>query len=255
MHAAFSRDGDRLKPATSVNLRDLILGGLLLALSLIAISIPVAAQQPDAPRGVTVVGLGEVRAKPDLAVVRIGVVSQGATARAALDENNKSMQAILAALSGQAIAEGDVQTSQFTVQPRYHHDPEGQDPPRIDGYEVSNQVAVTIRNLDSLGAVLDLAVGVGSNQILGIDFTLADPEPKRDEARRLAVADARRKAELYAEAAGLELGAIHTIAEQARLGPPEPMYARSEMAVSATVPIAEGQQVVAVEVTISWDFR
>ena len=239
----------------SVHMRNLILGGLLLALSLVAIAIPVAAQQPEPPRGVTIVGRGEVRAKPDLAVVRIGVVSQGATARAALDENNRAMQAILAALSDQAIAERDVQTSQFSVQPRYHHDPENQAPPRIDGYEVSNQVAATIRDLEKLGAVLDLAVSVGSNQVLGIDFSLADPEPRREDAGRLAVKDAMRKARLYAEAAGIELGPIRVIAEQARLGPPEPVYGRMEMAADASVPIAAGEQAIAVEVTITWDIR
>lgn len=236
-------------------MRNLILGGLLLALSLFAIAVPVAAQQLDPPRGVTIVGVGEVRAKPDLAVVRIGVVSQGATARAALDDNNKAMQAILTALKGQAIAGRDVQTSQFNVQPRYRHDPENQDPPRIDGYEVSNLVAVTIRHLDKLGAVLDLAVSVGSNQILGIDFMLADPEPRRDEARKLAVEDAVRKARIYADAADIVLGPIRTISEQARLGPPGPVYGRMEMAADASVPIAEGEQAIAVEVTITWDIR
>ena len=231
-------------------MRSLILAGLSLALSLAA--VPGAAQQPEAAPGLTVLGVGEVRARPDLAVVRIGVVSQAATARAALDQNNAAMRQIMGALAEQGIAERDLQTSQFTVQPRDRHDRNGEAPPRIDGYEVSNQLAVTVRDLDGLGPVLDRAVSVGSNQILGIELTIADPEPRRDEARRLAVEDAVRKAQIYAEAAGIELVAIRAITEQARPGPPQPVYRRMEMA-DASVPIAEGEQAIRVEVTIVWD--
>lgn len=232
-------------------MRFMLLAGLALVLGLAP--LPLGAQEIDPPLGVTVVGVGEVRAKPDLAVVRIGVVSQAATARAALDANNAAMRDIMAALAEQAIAGRDAQTSQFSVQPRYRHDPNNQLPPRIDGYEVSNQLAVIIRDLDRLGPVLDLAVSVGSNQILGVEFSLADPESRRDEARRLAVADALRKAELYTTAAGIELGAIRAITEQAHANPPQPLYRRMEMSAEASVPIAEGEQAIAVEVTISWD--
>jgi uncharacterized protein len=230
-------------------MRTSILAGLTLALWLAA--EPAVAQQPDRLSGLTLTGVGEVRARPDLAVVRVGVVSQAATARAALDDNNEAMRAVMAALQEQGIAERDMQTSQFTVQPRYRHDQAGEAPPRIDGYEVSNQLAVTVRDLDGLGPVLDQAVSVGSNQILGVTFDLADPEPRRDEARRLAVEDAMRKARIYAEAADVGLGPIRAMTEQARFDPPQP-YQRMEMAQSS-VPIAEGEQVVTVEVTISWD--
>jgi hypothetical protein len=231
-------------------MRTLILAGLSLALSLAA--VPGAAQQLEAPPGLTVSGVGEVRARPDLAVVRIGVVSQAATARAALDDNNAAMRAIMSALAEQGITARDLQTSQFTVQPRYRHDRSGEAPPRIDGYEVSNQLAVTVRDLDRLGPVLDQAVRVGSNQILGVEFSLDDPEPRRDQARRLAVQDAVRKAKIYAEAAGIDLGPIRAIIEQAQPGPPQPVYRRMEMA-DASVPIAEGEQAITVEVTVVWD--
>ena len=231
------------------DMRIVILACLSLAFSLAA--QPLAAQEPGPQRGLTVVGTGEVRAKPDLAVVRLGVVSQAATARAALDANNEAMAALLGALERQQIAERDVQTSQFVVQPRYQHDPEGRDPPRIDGYEVSNQVAVTVRDLDRLGEVLDEAVSVGSNNILGVEFGLADPEPRRDEARRLAVEDARRKAEIYAEAAGLALGPVRSISEEVRPGPPQPVYRMAT--AEASVPIAEGEQAITIEVTVNWD--
>lgn len=231
-------------------MRILILAWLSIAFSL-AVQ-PVAAQEPDPQRGLTVIGTGEVRTRPDLAVVRLGVVSQAATARAALDANNEAMAALLAVLERRSIAERDVQTSQFVVQPRYHHDPEGREPPRIDGYEVSNQLAVTVRDLDRLGEVLDEAVSIGSNNILGVEFGLANPEPRRDEARRLAIADARRKAEIYADAAGLALGPVRSISEEVRPGPPQPAY-RMETA-EASVPIAEGEQAITIEVTVNWNF-
>ena len=231
-------------------MRTLLLAGLSLALSLAA--VPGAAQQLEPPRGLTVSGVGEVRARPDLAVVRIGVASQAATARAAHDDNNAAMGAIMSALAEQGVAERDVQTSQFTMQPRYRHDPQGEAPPRIDGYEVSNQLAVTVRDLDRLGPVLDRAVRVGSNRILGVEFTIADPEPRRDEARRLAVEDAIRKAQVYAEAAGIDLGSIRAVTEQTRAGPPQPVYRRMERA-DASVSIAEGEQAITVEVTVVWD--
>ena len=254
MRAAIGRDGARFHSTTGPShMRTSILAGLMLALCLAPALAPppAAAQQPDRLRGLTLVGVGEVRARPDLAVVRVGVVSQDATARAALDKNNQAMRAVMAALQDEGIAERDMQTSQFTVQPRYRHDQAGEAPPRIDGYEVSNQLAVTVRDLDALGPVLDQAVSVGSNQILGVEFDLADPEPRRDEARRLAVEDAMRKANVYAEAAGVELGPIRSMTEQSRLDPPQP-YQRMEMAQSS-VPIAEGEQVVAVQVTVTWD--
>jgi uncharacterized protein len=235
-------------------MRMLILAGLSLALSLAA--TPLAAQQADPPSGLMLTGVGEVRARPDLAIVRIGVVSHAATARAALDDNNRAMEAVMAALGDQDIAERDLQTSHFNIQPRYRYDRNHEGPPRIDGYEVSNQLAVTIRRLDRLGAVLDLAVSAGSNQILGIEFGLADPKAQRDEARRLAVRDAVRKAQLYAEAADLVLGPIRAVIEQARPGPPQPVHLRMQAVVEdASVPIAEGEQSIAVEVTISWDIR
>jgi uncharacterized protein len=237
-------------------MRSEVLAAVLLALVL---AVPLAdvavAQQAEAPRGLTLVGVGEVRARPDMAVVRLGVVSQAATARAALDDNNRDMQAILDALRDQGVAARDVQTSSFTVQPRYRHDRNGEQPPRIDGYEVSNEVAVRVRDLDRLGAVLDQAVSVGSNRVLGVAFTLSDPEPRRDEARRIAVEDAIRKARVYTQAAGLDLGPIRSMSELDRSGPPEPVFRQMEMAADASVPIAEGEQVIEVEVTINWDIR
>ena len=158
------------------------------------------AQAPDRPlRTLTMTGTGEMRAKPDTAIVTLGVMSRADTARAALTANNAAMTAILSSLEAAGIAKKDIQTSNFSVNPVYDYDNTGAKPPRITGYDVSNQLAVTVRKLDTLGTILDEAVSKGSNQIYGITFTIDDPRALEDEARKSAVQDAVRKAKLYAE--------------------------------------------------------
>lgn len=203
---------------------------------------------------ITMQGRGEVKATPDMAVVAIGVTRHAASAREALDANNEAMQQVLASLKAQGIEERDVQTSSFTVAPRYVYPPN--DAPKPDGYEVSNQVTVRLRDLAKLGPLLDQAVTDGSNQIQGVSFAIAEPEPLADEARKLAVADALRKAKLYAEAAQVRLGPITQIQEQGGYRPPQPFLKGMRMAAEASsVPIAQGEQSIEVEVSISWEIR
>ena len=216
------------------------------------------AQAPDRPlRTLTMTGTGEMRAKPDTAIVTLGVMSRADTARAALTANNAAMTAILSSLEAAGIAKKDIQTSNFSVNPVYDYDNTGAKPPRITGYDVSNQLAVTVRKLDTLGTILDEAVSKGSNQIYGITFTIDDPRALEDEARKSAVQDAVRKAKLYAGAAGVVLDAIQSISEQ-MARPPQPVYMkaqRMEAAADASVPVAEGEQVVSIDVSITWTIR
>jgi uncharacterized protein len=159
-------------------------------------------------------------------------------------------------LKQSGIDEKDIQTSNFAVNPVYVYDQSNQQPPKITGYEASNQVTVTIRKLPDLGMVLDRAVSKGSNQIHGIAFSVAEPEPLQDQARRLAVADATRKAKLYAEAAGVTLGNITMISEQIAM-PPVPVYAKAQRmdAAAASVPVEAGEQLIQVQLNISWEIR
>lgn len=236
---------------TTPMIRALSLASLLV---LTGLAGPAVAQEPASSlRLLTITGHGEVKARPDMAVVRLGVVTQAAAARQALDDNNKAMQAILAALAEEGFAQQDLQTSNFSVTPRYDYG-SGQDrPPRIDGYEVSNQLAVTVRDLGKLGAVLDRAVSLGANQIFGIAFAVSEPEGLRDQARRMAVSSALSKANLYAAAASVDLGPVHSIAESSAVRPPQPAYQmRMAAEAAAAVPIVEGEQVIEVEITMSW---
>lgn len=221
---------------------------LAIALSLIAATAQAAEEER---RTLTVTGTGEVSAAPDMANVDLGVTSQADTARAALDANTAAMNEVMQALKDLGIAEKDIRTSGFNVQPRYRHDPQRPQSPEITGYEVSNTVHVSVRALAGLGRLLDTVVSRGSNTINGLSFGFADRERIVDEARRAAGADARRKAELFAEGLGVRLGPIVAVSEAGGGQGPVPVFART-MAMEAAVPIATGEQTVSASVTVSW---
>ena len=210
-------------------------------------------------RTIVLAGHGEMRSPPDMAVVNVGVTSTAATAREALDANNKTMEALLAALRASGIEAKDVQTANFSVAPRYDYNQNSQ-PPKVVGYDVSNTVAATLRALDKLGPTLDKLVGLGSNQINGISFTIADPQPLQDAARKAAIADARRKAVILAEAAGVSLGDVMNISETGGYQPPVPVLSKAVRmdaagAAPGSVPVAEGEQLVSADVTVTWAIK
>ncbi len=207
-------------------------------------------------RTVSVSGHGEVLAVPDLASVSVGVTSFADTARAALSANNKTMADLRSLLKEAGIAERDTSTSNFAINPRYDYGQGGTQPPKIVGYDVTNTVTITARKIDTLGDLLDKAVSAGSNQIFGISFAISKPDDMLDEARKLAVADARRKAEIYASASAVKLGAILSIVENGGILPPVPMMAKALRAEAASdVPIAQGEQTLAVDVSIVWEIK
>jgi uncharacterized protein YggE len=212
-----------------------------------------ADKNPLLGRSITVVGTGEASAKPDMAEISMGVVTQAATAGEALSANNAAMDRLLKLLAGSGIADKDVQTTQFSVSPQYRHEPRGQAPPTITGYNVTNQVRVKVRQMASLGKVLDQAVGEGANQVHGISFSVAEPESLLDAARRDAVGDAKRRAQLYAEAAGVKVGRVLLIQEQAPRFPQPQMMAMSARAGGGgAVPIASGEQEFRASVTVTY---
>jgi uncharacterized protein YggE len=221
-------------------LKPLALGALA---ALILLAAPAAAQQEDVVRRIVVTGTGEVRARPDIAIISAGVVVQSATASAALAENSRAMNAVLQQLRTSGLAAEDVQTSQFSVTPLYETQPPEREttaPPRIVGYQVSNRVSARVREIDRLGAVLDALVSAGATNIEGPLFDIANPAQLLGEARDAAVADALARARRYAAAAGVELGEIISIEEAGSFAPPPRPMMRAE-AMSADVPIAPGQ--------------
>lgn len=233
-------------------------GAIATALSVLALStLPARAETEPPAATLSLQGSAEIAARPDRAVVTTGVVSEAETARAALDENSAALARVIATLKDAGIEDRDIATSGFSVQPRYHY-PQRNDrsePPRIVGYQVSNQVTVRIRDLDLLGPVLDQVVTEGANQIHGIAFEVSDADRRLDEARADAVADARRKAEIYAEAAGVRLLRVRAISESVRGDqPPQPMMMRSmAMDMAEAVPVEAGTQMLRVRVDITWE--
>lgn len=232
----------------------------LAAVILAAALAPLPALADDPGPTIAVTGHGEVMAAPDTAYITSGVTTRGETAAAALEANSLAMQDILETLTAAGIAERDIQTSNFSVNPNYVYsdsrDEEGYTrPPRIDGYQVSNTVTVRVRDLDSLGAVLDRAVSVGANTINGISFTIDDPSELLDHARKSAFSDARAKAELYAEEAGVDLEGLYSITEISGATPPRPlaMEAQAFDRAAASVPIAQGELSFSINVQVVWE--
>jgi len=227
----------------------------LAALTVLALAIsPLANAQEPPVRTIVVSGTGEASAVPDQAQVSAGVVSQAATAEAALDANTAAMERVFAALEAAGIEERNIRTSNFSVSPEY--EPYRQDNPeqrRIIGYQVSNQVTAIVEEIDELGETLDALVRSGANQLNGISFSISDPKPLEQEARRAAVQDAIAKAQTLAEAAGVTLGQILSIQEGGGgYQPPGPIFMRAEALSAAPVPVAPGESTLSVSVSLTY---
>jgi uncharacterized protein YggE len=205
--------------------------------------------RPPSP-SIAVEGSGSAAAPPDVAQISAGVVTQSATAAQALAANNASMDKVLKAVSALGIASKDVQTTSVSVVPqrRQQGRPDGS-PPEIVGYEVSNQVRVTVRDLGALGRLLDELVGQGANVLGGVSFSVADPAPLLDQARVKAMADARHRAEVYATAAGVKVGRLLAVREGTAA---IPRLERPFLRAAGPVPIAPGEQEVQVSVSVTY---
>jgi len=210
---------------------------------------------PQAPRTLTVTGAGEAAAAPDMAVLSIGVETEGATAADALRDNSEKMRAVIDKLKALGVAERDIQTSGLSVNPRYDYKARGETP-RLIGFVASNTVTAKLRDLEEAGAILDQTVQVGANTIRNLSFAFSDPQPLYDAARRDAVAHARSKAELLSEAAGVRLGPVLTIHESQAYAPSPPLaMARMEAAADVSVPLQGGESVVTANVTIVYEIE
>lgn len=215
---------------------------LILAAALIA--SPALA---DDKGRIIMTGTASVSAVPDQAIVTAGVVTNSDSARAALSENTKKMSQVFAALKDINVEDRDVSTSNFNISPNWEHGPNGS---RQKGYQVSNQVTVRLRDVTFVGAALDTLVRAGANQAGGVQFLVEDQDTLLDTARAEAVAKAKARATLYADAAGVKLGKIVEITEGGAPGP-MPMFA-SRTASMEAAPIAAGEQDLSVSVTITW---
>ncbi len=210
-----------------------------------------ALAQTVPPPAISVSGEATVSVAPDQAQIDGGVTSDGKTAREASEANNAAMGKVLLALKGAGIEEKDYQTSRLSLQPQYAPNRTGSSP--ITGYRASNRVTIRLRDVTKVANVIDVLVGAGANDIGGINFTVSQPSKHLDEAREKAVADARRKAEIFARAAGVTLGEPLSISEE---GAPAPMF-RGKLAapMAAGAPVAQGEETLSVTVNVSWAIK
>jgi uncharacterized protein YggE len=231
---------------------------LLAATFLILVSGMTWADDDEPYPRILVTGQGSVDIAPDMAMLVLTVTREAETARQALDANSSAMSDVLAAMKAEGIKARDLQTSGFSIQPKYFYSQQKssgtREPPSIVGYTVRNSLNVRVRDIGILGQILDKSVTLGVNEGGNISFTNDDPSAAITKARIMAVKDATSRAQTLAEAAGVKVGKLLEISEQSFSPRPMPM-ARAErsMAMAAdSVPVAAGENTYRVSVKVSF---
>jgi len=227
----------------------------VVAAAAFAAASPTLAQEPKsaAEARVIVFGEGSANVTPDYAQIRSGVTSNGKTAKEATDANSKLIAAVTAALLNSGVEQKDIRTSRFSAQPLYVHQQNAE--PKFSGFSATNQLTVTIRQIAKLGDILDRLVTAGATDVGAIEFLQSDPAQALDGARQAAIADARHKAELYAQAAGLNLGPVVWITEDIGSGnaPSSPLAAKRVAGAAAMpVPISPGEDTLRVVIAVGY---
>ncbi len=226
--------------------------------TLLALAAPLAAQTPspeDVVPILSVQGTGEARVAPDEATVRLGVVAQAPTARAAQEQVNKAANAVLEAIRALKIEAKDIQTSDLSLSPLYSQGRgEEQQAPRITGYQANNTVTVRTEDLSKVGPVIDAGLSAGANTLEGVVFGLRNDEAARAAALTSAVRAARTKAEALAQALQVRLAGIVEVTEGgvSVYPPPMPKFGRMAMEMAADTPVSAGQVGVQASVTIRY---
>jgi len=219
---------------------------------------PASAQirllEANPERSIEVTGEASIEAAPDFATVTLGVTTTSKEAGDAMAANAKAVNALIAALKSEGVAAADIQTSSLSVSPSFSNPAPGSATvPAIVGYNVENMVTVTVHDLSRLGALIDKAAASGANAMYGVAFGKDNLSAVLDKARPLAVADAKRKADIYAAAAGARVGRLMELAERGG-GEPAPLPRRVyASAKAAATPIEPGQDKLTVTVTARYE--
>ncbi len=237
-------------------------GALALLLATAAVAPAAVAQTPPAGAAsmfnattLNLTAYGETRVAPDKATINLGVVTEAPTAAGALSANGERMNSVIAALRKAGIAEKDIQTSGLNLSPQYDY--VQNEPPRLRGYQASNQVTVTVNDLARLGGAVDATVKAGANQVNGISFGLQDPTAAENAARHEAVKALGAKAALYGQATGHRISRLVSLSEGGGYSVPPPMpmvqYARMEKADASGTAISGGELSVRIDVTALYE--
>lgn len=224
-----------------------------IAAAVFAAAVPARAQQqPSEPAArIIVTGEGSVHVAPDYAEIGCGVTTKAKTAKEATDANSKAMNAVAAALHGAGIEQKDIQTTRFSLQPVYAP-PQPNAEPKLTGFSVANEFRVTVRQIGNIGDILDRLIAAGATDAGSVEFLHSDPAKALDRARTAAIADAKRKAQLYAQAAGVTLGGVGFISEESAYTPPMVLGAMRAAPAMAAVPIAPGEDTLRVRLTVGF---
>lgn len=202
-------------------------------------------------------GEGKVTAKPDMGYISVAVVTESLTAAEAVAANTTAMNKLYAVIDEQKIPRSDVQTSDFSVQPKHVYEKDKE--PRISGYVASNQVMVKICFLHKMGGVLDALIKEGANRVGGVSFGVKDSKELLDKARVLAMKDAKDKAKLYADAGGFTIVKFKNISESVGGGGGRPMYRAKAASADAVgggdVPVSGGELTFQVNVNVTWEIE
>jgi uncharacterized protein YggE len=217
------------------------------ALALFAIAFTAPASALD--QVITVSGDAALSVSPDIVIIHAGVTTQAKTALEASDANRTQMTAVLAALKGQGVADRDMQTTRFAIQPVYEPNNRGANS-TIIGFQAINQITVRVRDITKLSLTVDRMIAAGANNMSGIEFMIADPSKALDRVRADAFEDARRKATIYATAAGRKLGQAVTINET---GQPGPLAGGMLARQAVSVPLAPGEDVLRAAVMVTFE--
>ncbi|QOZ74312.1 SIMPL domain-containing protein [Bradyrhizobium sp. CCBAU 53351] len=222
--------------------------------AVLAVTLPAtSALADDVVSAISVSGEASVSAAPDLAQIDAGVANDAKTAKEASDANNAAMGKVLLALKGAGIAEKDYQTSRLSLQPQYGQNKSTGASPVVS-FRASNRVTVKIRDVTKVAGIIDTLVAAGANDIGNISFEVTQVSKLLDDAREQAVADARRKADIYAKATGVTLGAPLSVSEG---GAPVPLF-KGRMAaapLAAGAAVAPGEETLSVTVNVSWTIK
>jgi len=210
------------------------------------------------PRSTHVSGTGKFSVAPDKADLTLSVEIQAKTAEAARNQAASAMDALIKAVKNEAVADKDIQTRSVSLYPNYSPDTTN----KIIGYQLSNQVAICIRDINKASAIIDTAVKAGGNatRVQGINFAIDNPEPTLAKARDLAYANAKIKAEQYAKLAGVALGSPLHISEGSDIAPTPMPYGemrmmKTAMADGASTPVQAGEQEVTVTVDVMFGIQ
>lgn len=232
------------------------------AAALVLAMTPAMAGAQQQPAAVAVQGTvlsisaeGKVTGRPDMATINLGVQTEAPTAQAALAANSQRMTALISALRRAGVAERDIQTSNVSVNPVQQY--RENQPPLITGYQANNSVVAKVRAVATTGRVIDAAVNAGGNTVNGVYFSYQNPDAQMDAARRDAIQEARRRANLYAEALDMHVVRVISINEGGGYTPPIPvaMMARAEAAPAPPPPVETGEVETTASVSVIFELR